>query len=478
MNKSKFDLNIGEFLEDWTVEDALREIISNALDECVLSKTREPVIWNQGEYWVIEDFGRGLQCEHLTQSESEEKSQAGDAVIGKFGVGLKDALAVLHRRNIETRVITPQRTFELEYKQKSGFDDIETLHAVVTEGDTGREVGTAFHLRGVTPGQMEAAKRLFVRYAGNRVVEKGRFGEVIARPALGGAPVYIAGVQAAEEQNFLFGYNITSINSEVRKALNRERKNVSRGAYRERVKTILMDSQDPEVAQRLSEEIAKSDPCEELGWKDVAVHACVLRAREGNVVFVSAKEMETRMASVDLAKREGLQVIPVTEAVLRALKDTVDKDGNPIRTLERLHDEWAESFQFEFIDREQLKSSEQEVLALAPRIAGMVGVDIERDYHLVISETMRPEAGHSMEVVGLWQAHERRIIIKRNQLESAERFAGTLLHELSHATSGRGDVSREFEVALTEALGAVAARALNPPLQRRSWWQALFGWSP
>ena len=37
----KFDLNIEEVLEDWEVYHALREIISNALDEQILSKTKD-----------------------------------------------------------------------------------------------------------------------------------------------------------------------------------------------------------------------------------------------------------------------------------------------------------------------------------------------------------------------------------------------------------------------------------------------------
>jgi hypothetical protein len=36
-------------------------------------------------------------------------------------------------------------------------------------------------------------------------------------------------------------------------------------------------------------------------------------------------------------------------------------------------------------------------------------------------------------------------------------FSGTLLHEITHARSGYSDVTREFEAALTEMLGAVAA---------------------
>ena len=87
----KFDLNIEEVLENWEVFHALREIIANALDEQILTETKEIEIITEGNIIKIRDFGRGLRYEHLTQNEQEEKNQNPDKVIGKFGVGLKDA---------------------------------------------------------------------------------------------------------------------------------------------------------------------------------------------------------------------------------------------------------------------------------------------------------------------------------------------------------------------------------------------------
>jgi hypothetical protein len=52
-------------------------------------------------------------------------------------------------------------------------------------------------------------------------------------------------------------------------------------------------------------------------------------------------------------------------------------------------------------------------------------------------------------------------VIKREQLASLERYAGTLLHEVAHAVSGTPDVSAGFEEALTGELGGVARQALE-----------------
>src|SRR5713226_2704981 len=101
MTTRAFDLNIEEVLENWEVEHALREVIANALDEQVISKTADiQIAKDTQDNWRIRDFGRGLRIEHFTLNENHEKLSAASGVIGKFGVGLKDALATFHRRGV------------------------------------------------------------------------------------------------------------------------------------------------------------------------------------------------------------------------------------------------------------------------------------------------------------------------------------------------------------------------------------------
>jgi DNA gyrase/topoisomerase IV subunit B len=96
-----FDLNIEQILDGWEVKHAIREVIANALDEQVLSDTQEVTIESDASgNWHIRDFGRGLRYENLTQNENPEKLKNAGQVIGKFGVGLKDALATLNRRGV------------------------------------------------------------------------------------------------------------------------------------------------------------------------------------------------------------------------------------------------------------------------------------------------------------------------------------------------------------------------------------------
>jgi len=61
----------------------------------------------------------------------------------------------------------------------------------------------------------------------------------------------------AEEENFAFSYNITSLTATMRKALNRERTNVGRTAYTDRVKQMLLASNADAVADTLASDLQK-----------------------------------------------------------------------------------------------------------------------------------------------------------------------------------------------------------------------------
>jgi hypothetical protein len=230
----KFDLNIEKILEDWEMHHAIREIIANALDEQLLTKTKDVEIVKNSNSWIIRDFGRGIRYSHLTQNENQEKLNNTN-VIGKFGIGLKDALATFDRRGAVVAAKSKHGQISIEKSPKQGFGDISTLHAIIEAPIEIGFVGTEFELRGVTDEDIESAKHLFLKFSGEEVIETTRHGQVVKQNENQGN-IYINGVKVAEEENFLFSYNITKLSAPIKKALNRERSNVGRSAYTDSVK--------------------------------------------------------------------------------------------------------------------------------------------------------------------------------------------------------------------------------------------------
>jgi hypothetical protein len=466
MNEPRnFDLNIEKILEGWEVKHAIREVIANALDEQVLSHTQDITITkDRSGNWHIRDFGRGIHYENLTQNENPEKLKNAGKVIGKFGVGLKDALATLNRRSILVHIRSAHCDISLVEAAKYGFEDVITLQAAVSPASSPKMDGSDVELQGVSAADIKAAKDFFLRFSGERVLETTPHGQILERTAGRDARVYVTGLLVAEEERFAFSYNITSLTTAMRRALNRERTNVGRTAYTDRVKSMLLSSESEEVAQVLAADLSnieRGTQHDEVTWTDVAVHACqILNARK-KVVFVTASELGSARDSIDHATEDGYEVIAIPDNVRRSLAGLKDIQGNPVRDLSVYQAEWNSSFEFKFVPRDSLTPAERKVFDRWQQIVQLVGGLPAVVREVRVSETMRPDFGTGGECQGLWEPDKKRIIVKRSELATLTSFAGTLLHEITHANSGYPDVSREFESALTEVIGVLSSACLR-----------------
>jgi hypothetical protein len=150
----------------------------------------------------------------------------------------------------------------------------------------------------------------------------------------------------------------------------------------------------------------------------------------------------------------------------RALSDTApieikDINGGPIQTLAEFAQQWAASIEYRFVAPEDLSSDEQRIYALWRQIVELFGGRPTRFKDLKISETMRPSVKEGMHPAGLWDSANGWVIIHRPELRSVSAFAGTLLHELVHARTGYDDLSRDFELTLTNLIDRLASRLVG-----------------
>lgn len=459
MQGRAFDLNIEKILENWETHHAVREVISNAIDEEVLTGTKPVRIFQEGGAWHIRDFGRGLRYEHLTQKENDEKLKD-PRVIGKFGIGLKDALATFDRKKVKVLIRSKHGDFSIAKSEKHGFEDLVTLHAYIAPASDPKMVGTEVILQGCKDEEIERAKDLFLRFSGEKEIEGTDHGQVLHKKSLK-ARIYVNGVKVAEEENFLFSYNITSINKAIKRALNRERTNVGRTAYADRVKLILLVCKSKAVANALVADLKRFQEGtlhDELEWTDVSVHACKLLNSLEKVVFLTPLELVSAASMVDKARGDGYRIITIPDNIKRKIRGMVDVTGEPIRDLEQYQQEWNQSFQFKFVDEENLTAAEREVFRKTDVVLRLAGGRPRNVKSIKISETMRIDPRSFQEVEGLWEPLKGRIIVKRSALKGLESYAGILLHEACHATSGAPDISAHFEQELTHLIGRVTAK--------------------
>jgi hypothetical protein len=381
------------------------------------------IFHDEAGWWHIHDFGRGLRYQDLIQTENPEKLEHPN-LIGKFGIGLKDALATFDRRGVTVLIRSRHGDISLTRVSKHSFEDLVTLHATVDDPSDPGIVGTDCCLFGVTETDIEAARKLFLCFSDVPALETTRFGSVFEnRTSV--AAIYINGMKVAEENNFLFSYNITSLNATLKKSLNRERQNLGRSAYSERVRSILLSSESESVAQALSDDLQKTtvgDSHDELSWLDVQEHAVRILNAKRKVLFISSSDVVQRPDLVDTARSAGFQVLTVSENLAKKIDGTTDLAGQPVTAVNEFVRQHNESFQFRWILPEQLSSAEFAVWKHSERVLGYLGGRPDRVRDIRISETMSSGTFSTRETVGLWDSSTGCIIIKRTHVNGGRKL--------------------------------------------------------
>lgn len=464
----QFDLNIEKILENWETYHAIREIIANALDEQLLTETKNVEIIKKDGNWHIRDYGRGLKYTNLTQNENQEKL-SNPKVIGKFGIGLKDALATFDRKGIKVLIKSMFGDITLSKMAKEGFADIITLHANIFDPTDDKLVGTEFIINGATDEDILKAKNLFLKFTGEQILETTKAGDVVNKVGSIGK-IYINGVKVAEEENFLFSYNITQPTAAIKKALNRERTNVGRTAYTDSVKKILLGCKSTDVAKILADDLQNINygtQHDELSWIDVQEHSVKILNQNEKVLFVSSTDIMLHPEMIEEAKASGHQIISIPENLKEKIRGGVDLSGKPIIDISQFTTDYNDSFLFDFVAIETLNKNEREIFNLTNDILNLIDGKPRIIKEIKISSTMRKDFFGQAETHGIWDSNTSSIIIHRPVLNSLKDYAGTLIHEAIHAKSGLGDVSRNFESELTIAIGQVSEKALT---KKKSWW--------
>ena len=461
-----FDLNVEKILDHWGVPEAVREVIANALDEQALSRSAEPEIVKRRDGWHVTDFGRGLHYQHLTQNENPEKRRRPDLVVGKFGVGLKDALATFYRRGLQVEIRSPQADITLQRAAKSNFADVKTLHAVIGRPSQPQRQGTDFILRGLSDADMAAAKDYFLRFAGDDELERTDIGTILRRRDDAPARIYVKGVRVAVEDQFLFSYNITSTTAQLQRALNRERTNVGRTAYQDRVKAILLKARSSVVAEQLVQDLTRiplGTNHDEITWLDVQEQAVRILAAKAKTLFVTSQQMFTMGSTVQEARADGYKVVVISDRLLARLSHLRDMNGNPILDIRGFIQVWNASFVYEFIDPAKLNRKERDTWSLLPELMRLAGDHGKRVKEVRVSKTMRLDEG-AYETEGVWDSPN--IVVKRSVLDSRRHFARVVLHEIAHASSNGNHGSLAFMAAIDDLAGIAAVEAAARKPQR------------
>lgn len=163
---------------------------------------------------------------------------------------------------------------------------------------------------------------------------------------------------------------------------------------------------------------------------------------------------------IDDIDGSDFQIITIPENLSDSLSNMKDDAGRPIRNLGTFAEEVRDSLSYQEVSLQSLSKEELERWRKRDEILNMVGPMPDCILEVKLVESI-DFAFDQVETLGLWQRDSGTILIARSQLRLMESLAGTLLHERAHASSGRPDVDRGFELELTDYIGLLAAKQLK-----------------
>ncbi len=237
--------------------------------------------------------------------------------------------------------------------------------------------------------------------------------------------IYINNVKVAEEENFLFSYNITNLNAAIRKALNRERTNVGRTAYANTIKSILLNCKSREVASSLVNDFKNYSSGiihDELKWIDVQEHAVKMLNNYEKVVFITTDEIVSSPDLVDEAKSGGFTIVNIPSNLKNKIQGQTDVGGNVIREFGQFKIERNENFVFKFVQFNELNEVEKQNYNLVLKVFDLIGGKPSNIQKVMVSETMQRDDYNFKPSEGLYQSSEQRIILKRSILSDKKKI--------------------------------------------------------
>jgi len=430
-----FDLNIGgNYLSNWNASLALREIIANALDE--QGKRDIKVNMTDDGIIVIKDFGSGLKPEHFICQEFDKSNR--DDKIGKFGVGLKDAIGVLWSKNITVEIKSRGYEFTFKMKEKNDCGSFKTLHACIREIEAGGFIGTEFRIHNCSRPDYEEARQQFTKFQELKILSTSNKGEIIDKDISETASIYVHGMKISEDKKLRFSYNITRPSNKIKKGINRERQYVSRSVYQSDIVEIIVKVNSTDVLDILVEQLERTfdnKNLAELSWKGPIIKICNYIIKKNNTLFVSNDNIEKDIVFVtnddiekntetynSIVQNRGIRKIKVSPKVKRTLEDNLPSIEGTKFFIEHYTIGSEQT-----ISLEELTDSERDNLNSVIKLLKSI---LKSDYYLLdkiwISEQV---SAYTNEIKGV-------IIIPRDCLQSIESCSSKLINALASLNDG------------------------------------------
>lgn len=216
MNKN-YEITISpNYVSNWGINEAIREILQNAIDADKNGYKKS--IYYNGDTLYINNEGISLSAKDLILGCSSKSDQ--DGMIGKYGEGFKLALVVLLRKGMNVYVDNNDKLWSPSFKVSEQFG---TQVLNIEESDNGRGEGLTFVISPVDQQLYNSLLNYFpcIDESFGNIVNCDN-GQILLDKQFKGK-MYVEGLYIQTDDNFQYGYNFNSDIVELdrdRKAIN------------------------------------------------------------------------------------------------------------------------------------------------------------------------------------------------------------------------------------------------------------------
>ena len=423
--------------KNWSVPEALREILQNYLDVRSEFDVGGSVTWcpnNETDDLgnaEISDQGPGLEMRHFAFGESEK----GTDMIGQFGEGLKSAMLHLIREGRTVEIWSANYRVQPIVADSEIFG-IPTLHYHFQEEEEFTQ-GTAIYVT-CTQEELNDAKSYFVEFAKG----KSNFSWIVENEvSLPGGKCYVNGSYICDIPSY-YSYHLTD-----KRIINRDRNSVDMAKVKDILVNLIRWSDNNRLIQTFMELLLdKHDYLENQLfvpissgnrdkwtriWKEKIAPTITWTNRP--ILLSSGNPAMDSQAEYD-----GYKVIQVSPFAKYCLEDIL------INVQEQtVKDKMSAQFR---VRQKDLNQEEFRNLSMAKKL---VRKHYTRELPLGNVEVWENlcSAGGSP-VWGQYNHSKDLILLDRSVLASFENTLHTLLHEAVHKKSGESDLTSEFQRAL------------------------------
>jgi len=416
------------YCSNWTVKDALREIIQNALD------THTKVEFARtDDCWAIKDKGSGL---HLSDFLIGRSSKGGDEdTIGQFGEGIKIGALVLARNNRKVAIESLDKKYVFSFQHDNEWGaSLLTIDTYDVITDSGTTVFVE-----CSEAEIEEAKSLFLAFKPANVLCNVSKAEFIGKPG----QIYVNGLKVTEIES-LFGYNF----KEQKELVNRDRSAIGYSQIKNSIGDALSLLTNAAVIRHLLEaaEENKIGPVAEFNvdfYPIKKVWLGVIKELWGDRVCISTYNSKANLNALD----KGWMVLDFSYNLKRALGNFlpdalfVTTDNKRKRVpIKSLSDEERGFFR---------KGKD-----IANWLAEQAGLNV---YPISIYANQTEEEKRYNEF-GFYRSEKVGVNVNLIKSKDMSKLLGTILHEYAHGTGGNGDYSRGFENDLTDIIAKLGGK--------------------